>query len=103
MPGREHGGQADLATRRQVSGDTRPVPWFEQARQAERSGDRDTAIALVRAHAECRSADRRAHNNHLWHMELLVRADRIRELSEPARIDVHARRRLNRSLRDHRS
>lgn len=84
-------------------GDTHPMTWFEQAREADRSGDWDTAIALVRAHAECYSVDPDAHNNHLWHMDLLVRAQRIGELSELARTDVHARRRLNRSLRNRRS
>ncbi|MGW4895598.1 hypothetical protein ACWEQL_25515 [Kitasatospora sp. NPDC004240] len=76
------------------------MTWYEQAQEAEQSGDWDTAITLVSAHAQCYSADHYAHNNHLWHMDLLVRAERIAELSELARADVHARRRLNRSLRD---
>ena len=76
------------------------MTWFEQAQEAEQSGDWDTAITLVSAHAECYSVDHYAHNNHLWHMDLLVCAERITELSELARTDVHARRRLNRSLRD---
>jgi hypothetical protein len=76
------------------------VTWFEQVQAAERSGDWDTAIALVSAHAECFSTDHYAHDNHLWHMDLLVQADRLAELTDLARTDVHARRRLNRSLRD---
>ncbi|MEU9318291.1 hypothetical protein [Streptomyces sp. NPDC048295] len=76
------------------------MEWSEQAREAEEQGDWDTAIALVSAHAECYSTDHYAHDNHLWHMRLLARADRLTELSELARTDVHARRRLNRSLRD---
>jgi hypothetical protein len=76
------------------------VTWFEQAQAAEQSGDWDAAIALVSAHAECFSTDHYAHNNHLWHMDLLVQAERLTELTGLARTDVHARRRLNRALRD---
>ncbi|MFJ9776762.1 hypothetical protein ACIRVF_36950 [Kitasatospora sp. NPDC101157] len=76
------------------------MTWFERAREAEQADDWDTAITLVSAHAECCSVDHNAHNNHLWHMDLLVCAQRLTELSELARTDVHARRRLNRSLRD---
>lgn len=76
----------------------RPVDWFEQARAAEQGRDWDVAIALVSAHAECYSSDPEMHSNHLWHMDLLVRAERISELTERALTDVHARRRLNRSL-----
>ncbi|SEL33394.1 hypothetical protein [Streptacidiphilus jiangxiensis] len=75
------------------------MEWSEQAQQAEQSGDWDAAVSLVSAHAECYSTDHYAHDNHLWHMDLLARADRLTELSELARTDVHARRRLNRSLR----
>ncbi|MFE2540027.1 hypothetical protein [Actinacidiphila glaucinigra] len=74
------------------------MEWFEQARAAEEARDWDAAIALVSAHAECYSRDHHMHNNHLWHMHLLVRAERFSELAELARTDVHARRTLNRSL-----
>ncbi|WP_101254380.1 hypothetical protein [Streptomyces barkulensis] len=74
--------------------------WFEQARAAERLRDWDAAIVLVSAHAECYSNDPDMHDNHLWHMDLLARAERIPELTERALTDVHARRRLNRSLRE---
>lgn len=80
--------------------DTRPVQWFEQARAAEQRRDWDAAIALVSAHAECYSTDPYRHDNHLWHMDLLARAERLAELTERARTDVHARRRLNTSLRE---
>lgn len=76
------------------------MEWIKQARAAERLRDWDTAIALVSAHAECYSADSYAHDNHLWHMDLLARAERLVELTERAGMDVHARRRLNRSLRE---
>lgn len=81
-------------------GDTHVVGWFEQAKEAEERRDWDTAIALVSAHAECYSADFYAHDHHLWHMELLARARRIEELGDLARVDVHARRKLNRLLRE---
>jgi hypothetical protein len=55
---------------------------------------------LVSAHAECFSTDHSMHGNHLWHMDLLARAGRFPQLTELALTDVHARRRLNRSLRD---
>lgn len=74
--------------------------WFEQAEEAERTQDWDTAIALVSARAECYSDDHSLHSNHLWHMDLLVGAGRFPELTELARTDPHARRRLNRGLRD---
>ncbi|MFE7838770.1 hypothetical protein ACFU53_22800 [Streptomyces sp. NPDC057474] len=74
--------------------------WFEQALAAEQRGDWDVAIALISAHAECYSTDPDAHANHLWHMDLLARAGRLPELTERALTDVHARRRLNRSLRE---
>lgn len=80
--------------------DTRPVEWFEQARTAELRRDWDAAIALVSAHAECYSTDPCRHDNHLWHMDLLARAERLSELTERALTDVHARRRLNTSLRE---
>ncbi|MDI1459305.1 hypothetical protein ACWDU8_22400 [Streptomyces sp. NPDC003388] len=76
------------------------MDWFEQARVAEQLRDWDAAIALVSAHAECYSTDHDMHDNHLWHMDLLARAERFSELTELALTDVHARRRLNRSLRD---
>lgn len=76
------------------------MEWYEQARAAEQIRDWDTAIALVSAHAECYSADSYAHDNHLWHMRLLVCEERSTELTELARTDVHARRRLNRSLHE---
>ncbi|KUN25534.1 hypothetical protein AQJ23_16370 [Streptomyces antibioticus] len=76
------------------------MTWFEQARSAENAGDWDIAIALVSAHAECYSSDCIAHGNHLWHVDLLAHAGRFTELTELARVDVHARRRLNRALLD---
>ncbi|MFE6976314.1 hypothetical protein [Streptomyces sp. NPDC057682] len=76
--------------------------WFEQAEEAERAQDWDTAIALVSARAECYSDDHNLHGNHLWHMDLLAGAGRFPELTELARTDPHARRRLNRALRDRR-
>lgn len=83
-----------------ATGDTPPVDWFEQAEAAERLQDWGTAIALVSAHAECYSSDPDMHDNHLRHMDLLARAERIPEPTERALTDVHARRRLNRSLRE---
>ncbi|MEU1540603.1 hypothetical protein ABZ461_21285 [Actinacidiphila glaucinigra] len=74
------------------------MEWFEQALAAEEARDWDTAIALVSAYAECFSGDHYRHDNHLWHMDLLVRAERFPELAELARTDVHARRGLNGSL-----
>ncbi|MBT2369127.1 hypothetical protein J7E88_28380 [Streptomyces sp. ISL-10] len=62
--------------------------------------DWEAAIALVSAHAECYSIDHCMHDNRLWHMDLLARAERFSELTELALTDVHTRRRLNRSLRD---
>ncbi|MFF3060368.1 hypothetical protein [Streptomyces sp. NPDC057909] len=76
------------------------MEWFEQARAAEQLRDWDSAVALVSAHAECYSTDHYMHDNHLWHMDLLARAERFSELTELALTDVHARRRLNRSLRE---
>ncbi|WP_326791173.1 hypothetical protein OHA79_00120 [Streptomyces sp. NBC_00841] len=76
------------------------MEWFEQARAAEQFRDWDAAIALVSAHAECYSTDPYMHDNHLWHMDLLARAERLSELTERALTDVHARRRLNTSLRE---
>ncbi|WP_372348336.1 hypothetical protein [Streptomyces sp. KL116D] len=75
------------------------MEWFEHASAAETAGDWDIAIDLVSARAECCSTDYNAHGNHLWHMDLLVRAQRLDELAERAGSDVHARRRLNRALR----
>ncbi|MEU5093194.1 hypothetical protein [Streptomyces sp. NPDC020996] len=76
------------------------MEWFEQARAAEQRRDWDVAIALVSTHAECYSTDPSRHDNHLWHMDLLARAERLSELTERALTDVHARRRLNASLRE---
>ncbi|MFF4121574.1 hypothetical protein [Streptomyces sp. NPDC001714] len=76
------------------------MEWFEQARAAQQRTDWDAAIALVSARAECYSTDPSRHDNHLWHMDLLARAERLSELAERALTDVHARRRLNRSLRE---
>ncbi|MEU9321074.1 hypothetical protein [Streptomyces sp. NPDC048295] len=83
-----------------VLDDTRPVERFEQARAAEQLRDWVTAIALVSAHAECCSPDPDRHDNHLWHMDLLARAERLSEFTQRALTDVHARRSLNRSLRE---
>ncbi|MET7290502.1 hypothetical protein [Streptomyces sp. NPDC005573] len=76
------------------------MEWFEQARAAEQLRDWDAAIALVSARAECYSTDHSMHDNHLWHMDLLACAKRFSELTELALTDVHARRTLNRSLRE---
>ncbi|MEU0436410.1 hypothetical protein ABZ153_33295 [Streptomyces sp. NPDC006290] len=76
------------------------MEWFEQAQAAEQHQDWDAAIALVGAHGECYSTDPYRHNSHLWHMDLLARAERLPELAERALTDVHARRRLNKSLRE---
>ncbi|MFD8914038.1 hypothetical protein [Streptomyces sp. NPDC059575] len=76
------------------------MEWFEEARAAEERRDWDTAIALVSAQAECYSIFPGRHDSHLWHMDLLVSAERLPELTRRALTDVHARRRLNRSLRD---
>ncbi|MCX5404507.1 hypothetical protein OHA37_11510 [Streptomyces sp. NBC_00335] len=78
------------------------MTWYEQALAAERRGDWDAAIGMVPVHAECYSTDSSAHAHHLWHMDLLVRAGRFTELADLALTDVHARRRLNKSLRDRR-
>ncbi|MFB6557871.1 hypothetical protein ACFCYH_02995 [Streptomyces sp. NPDC056400] len=74
------------------------MEWHERAQAAEEIGNWDTAISLVSARAECYSADYQAHHNHLWHMDLLVRAERFDQLAELAVTDVHACRRLNKSL-----
>ncbi|EDY65319.2 conserved hypothetical protein [Streptomyces pristinaespiralis ATCC 25486] len=76
------------------------MDWSERARAAEQLQEWDVAIALVSAHAECFSDDPDMHDNHLWHMDLLARAERLPELTERALTDSHARRRLNRSLRE---
>ncbi|WP_330461612.1 hypothetical protein OIB37_34930 [Streptomyces sp. NBC_00820] len=75
------------------------MQWYERAQEAERDQNWDVAIALVTAHAECVSVDPYRHNNHLWHMDLLARAERLPELAELALTDAHARRRLNRAFR----
>lgn len=76
------------------------MEWFERARAAEQLRDWDAAIASVSAHSECYATDPYLHDNHLWHMDLLARAERFSELTELALTDVHARRRLNRALRE---
>ncbi|MGQ4715603.1 hypothetical protein ACUN22_18180 [Streptomyces anulatus] len=76
------------------------MEWREQVQVAEGIDDGDAAITLVSAHAECYSTDSHAHDNHLWHMDLLVRAERFEQLTELALPDVHARRRLNRALHE---
>ncbi|MFE0458854.1 hypothetical protein ACFW1A_06280 [Kitasatospora sp. NPDC058965] len=76
------------------------MEWFEQARAAEDRQDWDAAIALVSARAECYSVDDQAHDSHLWHLRLLADAGRLAELTELARTDVHARRRLNRTYQE---
>ncbi|MEU3076658.1 hypothetical protein [Streptomyces laurentii] len=76
------------------------MKWFEQAEEAERRQDGDTAITWVSAHAECSSDASDRHGSHLWHLDLLARADRLPELAERATTCVHARRRLNRALRE---
>ncbi|MFK4069866.1 hypothetical protein [Streptomyces sp. NPDC029674] len=77
------------------------MEWREQVRAAEEISDWDVAISLVSARAECYSStDFHAHDNHLWHMDLLVRAGRFAQLTKLADTDVHARRRLNRSLHE---
>ncbi|MFD4635642.1 hypothetical protein ACFVYR_38120 [Streptomyces sp. NPDC058284] len=85
---------------RETLRDTRPVKWREQAETAEQTGDWDTAISLVSARAACYSTDYLAHDNHLWHMDLLVRAERFDQLTALALKDVHARRRLNKALHE---
>ncbi|BAJ32666.1 MULTISPECIES: hypothetical protein [Kitasatospora] len=74
------------------------MEWFEEAEQAERRQEWDRAIALVSARAACYSADYHAHDNHLWHLQLLASAGRLEELERLAATDVHARRRLDRAL-----
>ncbi|MFI6645419.1 hypothetical protein [Streptomyces sp. NPDC050504] len=76
------------------------MEWREQVQEAEQSGDWDAAISLVSARAECYSSVFHAHDNHLWHMDLLIRAERFDQLTKLALTDVHARRRLNRSLHE---
>ncbi|MFF7215193.1 hypothetical protein ACFZAU_32415 [Streptomyces sp. NPDC008238] len=61
------------------------MDWFE-AEAAEERRDRDAAIALVGVHAECCSPDPYRHNSHLWHMDLLLRAGRLPQLAELARM-----------------
>ncbi|WP_151770675.1 hypothetical protein [Streptomyces abyssomicinicus] len=72
--------------------------WRERARAAEQAADWDLATALVSAHAECNSSDPDMHDSHLWHMDLLARAERFTELASRALDDGHARRALNSSL-----
>ncbi|RJO72994.1 hypothetical protein D5S18_21910 [Nocardia panacis] len=70
----------------------------DAVRAAESRSDWGAAISVVSAAARCRSADADMHNAHLWHMDLLVKAELIDELAMLARADVHARRRLDRFL-----
>ncbi len=74
--------------------------WDTAAQSAEQRGDLDQAIELVGAAAECYSRDPCLHNAHLWHLDLLARAGRLEELACLGERDVHARRRLDRALRD---
>ncbi|MFG2116600.1 hypothetical protein ACGFRB_28840 [Streptomyces sp. NPDC048718] len=74
------------------------MEWFEQAQEAERRQDWDTAIAVVSAHAARHSGDEAWHDSHFWHMHLLAQAGRLPELAERAPTCVHARRKLNRAL-----
>jgi hypothetical protein len=74
--------------------------WDTAAQSAEQRGDLDQAIELVGAAAECYSRDPYLHNAHLWHLDLLARAGRLEELARLGERDVHARRRLDRALRD---
>ncbi|WP_434743430.1 hypothetical protein [Micromonospora sp. SH-82] len=74
--------------------------WFEKVRVAEDRGDYDEAIAVLSDVAECYSVDYERHNAHLWHMDLLARAGRRTELAALGRHDAHARRRLNRLVRE---
>ncbi|MBB2943217.1 hypothetical protein FB565_002930 [Actinoplanes lutulentus] len=71
---------------------------FDQAtaEAAEAAEDWSTAIFLVSAYAECYSKDHHRHNAHLWHIDLLAKAGRLKDLAELAVTDVHARRRLHR-------
>ncbi len=73
---------------------------FDQAlaEAAETRGDWAAAIAMVSEFAECYSPDHYRHDAHLWHMDLLAKAGLLHELAELAKSDVHARRRLDRSL-----
>lgn len=89
-----------------------PGDWYARALEAERREDWETAIALVAARAVCFSPDHLAHAHHLWHLDLLARAGRLAELAGLADGeggasgdggdggDVHARRRLDRALRE---
>jgi hypothetical protein len=52
------------------------TPRLERARAAKQLQDWDVAIALVGAHAECFSDDPDMHDNHVWHIDLLARAER---------------------------
>ncbi|GAA2594810.1 hypothetical protein GCM10010435_87290 [Winogradskya consettensis] len=71
-----------------------------EATAAEAREDWAAAIALVSAVAECYSEDYMRHNAHLWHVDLLVRAGLLHELTRFAGTDKHARRRLARFLYD---
>jgi hypothetical protein len=74
--------------------------WADAARAAEERHDCDEAISIVGAAAECFSQDYNRHNAHLWHMHLLAQAGRMDELARLAGSDVHARRQLDRTLRE---
>lgn len=73
--------------------------WAEAARAAEERHDWDAAISAVSAAAECYSHDYNRHDAHLWHMHLLTKAGRLDALARLADSDVHARRQLDRTLR----
>ncbi|MFI8460589.1 hypothetical protein [Kitasatospora sp. NPDC085464] len=83
-----------------------PDDRYARALEAEQREDWETAIALVAARAVCYSPDHLAHAHHLWHLDLLARAGRLAELAVLADGaggnggDVHARRRLDRALRE---
>ncbi|MFE6860971.1 hypothetical protein [Nocardia sp. NPDC057668] len=80
-----------------------PPDWHaidDAVRAAELRLDWDAAIAAVSSAAGCWSPDAGKHNAHLWHMDLLARAGRLDELAALGKTDVHARRRLERFLRE---
>ena len=74
--------------------------WADAARAAEERRDWDEAISAVTAAAECFSQEYNRHNAHLWHMHLLAQAGYMDELARLAESDVHARRQLDRALRE---
>lgn len=74
--------------------------WADAACVAEERHDRDEAISIVSAAAECFSQDYNRHGARLWHMYLLAQAVRLDELARLAQTDVHARRQLDQTLRE---